>query len=224
MQGWNVLDVGGGTGRFSSRLHDGLRLRKPVRCVDPSEALIKVARTRKGVEAVVDDALHYLSNAKGRSFDRVLLKEMIHHIPVHSLSLFCEALEQCLSKEGIGLVITRLKDVRGLYPLFHKAFDVWAKDQRTIETYTALMRKAGLSVDVEMKDYEICLPLNRWCEMVKHRFWSTFSNFTDAELAEGIKEIRKTWSDRADKDGNITFTDRLVFIKFKRVPTHSSCS
>ena len=44
--------------------------------------------------------------------------------------------------------------------------------------------------------------------MVGNRFWSTFSHFTDEELAAGIEEIRA----KHGGGDEISFTEQMVFI------------
>jgi hypothetical protein len=46
--------------------------------------------------------------------------------------------------------------------------------------------------------------------MVRNRFWSTFSNFTDEELEAGCATIAE--EARVDGDGRVHFEERLVFI------------
>jgi hypothetical protein len=44
----------------------------------------------------------------------------------------------------------------------------------------------GMEVTVEVAEYPATLEREWWLEMVNNRFWSTFSQFSDAELAAGI--------------------------------------
>jgi hypothetical protein len=44
----------------------------------------------------------------------------------------------------------------------------------------------GMEVTCEVAEYPATLEREWWLEMVDNRFWSTFSQFSDAELAAGI--------------------------------------
>jgi hypothetical protein len=46
-------------------------------------------------------------------------------------------------------------------------------------------------VEVVEVDYTVRMPKARWYSMVRARFWSTFSHFTDAQLEEGIEELER---------------------------------
>jgi len=52
--------------------------------------------------------------------------------------------------------------------------------------------------------------------MVKSKFWSTFSNFSDEELNAACDTIAKEYEDRVDSDGILHFEDRLVFISAEK--------
>jgi hypothetical protein len=60
--------------------------------------------------------------------------------------------------------------------------------------------------------YPCSIPLERWLGMIKQRFWSTFSSFSDEELELACKLIAETETHRLDKQGRIHFEDRLVFL------------
>jgi hypothetical protein len=52
-------------------------------------------------------------------------------------------------------------------------------------------------VEVVQVDYTVRMPKARWYSMVRARFWSTFSHFTDAELEEGLEELERLHRVRA---------------------------
>eukprot|EP00958_Prasinococcus_capsulatus_P022440 scaffold3165_cov380-Prasinococcus_capsulatus_cf.AAC.2 len=68
---------------------------------------------------------------------------------------------------------------------------VWRENQPRVEEYVERMRKGGFAgVDVQEHDYSFEIRAGRWYAMVEGRFWSTFTHFTDAELAAGLTELR----------------------------------
>jgi hypothetical protein len=57
--------------------------------------------------------------------------------------------------------------------------------------------------------YPCAVDLKSWLGMVRNRFWSTFSNFTDEELEAGCATIAE---EARVEDGRVHFEERLVFI------------
>ena len=56
------------------------------------------------------------------------------------------------------------------------------------------------------------IKLARWVELVKRRFWSTFSHFDDDQIDAGCDVIRRDWATRTNQAGEIAFQERLVLI------------
>lgn len=67
-------------------------------------------------------------------------------------------------------------------------------------------------MDVQSYDYSAVLKKSVWLEMVRSRFWSTFSHCSDEELEEGIRELEEQFHAAED----LKFVDRLIFILGKK--------
>ena len=61
---------------------------------------------------------------------------------------------------------------------------------------------------VTVHSYPARLNIDWWINMIKNRFWSTFSEFDDDELKNGIDEILEKFG----KTGFVTFLEKLVLI------------
>jgi hypothetical protein len=201
-----------------------------------------------------------------RGYDRVLLKEVIHHLdPSDRVGIFeglrngfssggggggggdggddrdegddggeedgendgrkeeeeegggvwdCRRPRDCkTSEEGGGaslLVVTRPKNEID-YPLWPGAREAWARDQPGAFELEDDLRAAGFRmVTSRIMTYPCAVDLKSWLGMVRNRFWSTFSNFTDEELEAGCATIAE--EARVDGDGRVHFEERLVFI------------
>ena len=219
-----LADLGGGSGAFATKLkeHAGARW---LSVIEPSAEMITGADTNPLVdEAVVADALSWAEGGSGdggekigvntasaeRRFDRVLLKEMVHHISDDLRPhVFRQLRERRLTPEdGRVLIVTRPQREID-YPLWNAAYDVWAQNQPSEADLVQELREAGYgSVDVHLHSYPHEVPLDEWRRLVRGRFWSTFSNFTDAELEVGCAHIGA----RSDADGMLRFEDRLLLI------------
>ena len=202
-----VADVGGGTGNFSARLAAHAGLVAPVLCVDNSPDMLAVAAARPGVTPVCLDALAF-SCSEGRAYDRALLKEIVHHLPPSDVApMYSGLAAQLTPGSGVCCTVTRHQEVD--YPLFEAAAQVWREKQPAVEALEAAMRAAGFQdVRVESATYRATMPKQRWFAMVRARFWSTFSNFTDDELERGLGELEARYQGQEE----VTFNDRLLFL------------
>lgn len=62
--------------------------------------------------------------------------------------------------------------------------------------------------------FRATLPKERWFKMVRSRFWSTFSHFSDAELEAGLAEVEAATVGSAE----VVFNDRLLFLIGEKPP------
>lgn len=119
------------------------------------------------------------------------------------------------------LIITR-PQVDIDYPLWPEAKQVWKDNQPSeIEIMQDLQAAGFTQVSHEMKINECRVELETWCKMIRNRFWSTFSNFTDDELELACMAIKKRYeAEKKDGTGSevneekvqLLFEDRLLFI------------
>ena len=204
--GLRVADVGGGTGNFSALLAAHAGLLAPVLCVDNSPDMLAVAASRPGVTPVCLDALAF-SASEGRVYDRALLKEIVHHLPESDVAPMYSGLAAQLTPGGVCCTVTRPQEVD--YPLFGAAAEVWKAKQPAVEALAAAMVAAGFQdVRVESATYHATMPKHRWLAMVRARFWSTFSAFTDEELERGVGELEERYTSQEE----VAFNDRLLFL------------
>jgi 2-polyprenyl-3-methyl-5-hydroxy-6-metoxy-1,4-benzoquinol methylase len=199
-----LADVGGGTGNYTELL--AVQLRDPVLCVDMSEQMLKVAAERKGVITKCQDAVTFALSSDVITYDRILLKEVIHHIPATEMAAMYAGLRKQLASGGRIVTITRPQEVD--YPLFTAAREVWRKNQHSAKQIANAIGASGLDVKCMEAVYIATMPKQNWFDMVRSRFWSTFSAFSDKELEEGIAELAAKY---ADVD-TVQFDDRLIIL------------
>jgi len=77
-----------------------------------------------------------------------------------------------------------------------------------MERYVSLLEEIGFRVSVTVFDYPAKLSITWWINMVKNRFWSTFSEFNDKEILLGVNEIKEKYG----KSEFVRFTEKLVMI------------
>jgi ubiquinone/menaquinone biosynthesis C-methylase UbiE len=211
-----IADLGGGTGRCASLLHDAAGLKLNILCVDPSADMLALAQQRPGVDILEQDCVAFASLLLDQSFDIFLLKEMIHHVPVEAILDMLSNLYRGLRPNGLCLVVTR-PSVNFEYPFFEAAKTIWRKAQPDAQVYKAAMLAAGFQhVVVREHTFPVRMKQSAWISAIANRVWSTFShdNFSDDELERGIAEIAE--QHLADERGDIEFNERLIFIEGRK--------
>jgi hypothetical protein len=155
-------------------------------------------------------------------YHQVLMKEVIHHVAAEDRVAVFRGIHMDVSTQSNNnnddadhpniLIITR-PQIEIDYPLWKEAKQVWAKNQPSQTELESELKEAGFStVSSTIEPYPCEIDFERWMSMVKGRFWSTFSNFTDEELEEACERMRVDEAERINDKGVIHFEDRLVFI------------
>lgn len=222
-----IVDIGGGTGNFSSKMITSVDAECIV--VDPflehtnsSDENGRVTFQRTAAETFMEKATDRQQWRK-EGFHQVLLKEVVHHFAANDRPrIFRGIFEDIISIDDDEiqeipslLIITRPKiDID--YPLWEEAKVVWAKNQPSVDDLAADLKSAGFSnVAHSIEPYPCVIELERWREMVKSRFWSTFAEFSDAELHTACAKMGEREQHRI-KNGRIHFEDRLLFMTAKK--------
>jgi len=200
-----VVDLGCGTGVLSSTLYMNVGLNNPVLAVDPSKAMLDQAQKLVGIKPFCANAMTFAKQSDIR-YDKILMKEIIHHVPLVDLPQLYSGIYQQLRPQGLLLTVTRPTFVR--YPFFQAAFEVWEKHQPPTEPFVEELERTGFSVSYQTYSYPVHLPKQQWFAMIRDRFWSTFSYFNDEELQAGIAELEEEYADQH----YLSFAEELVFI------------
>ncbi|KAJ1455434.1 S-adenosyl-L-methionine-dependent methyltransferase [Pelagophyceae sp. CCMP2097] len=215
--GHRVADVGGGNGEFVKEcLEAAPHAETMALCVvEPSAAMREAPATQaKAAEPAVtilglDAAAWAADAAEGQRHHRVILKEVVHHLDDRT-AFFRDVRENRLEQGGYVLVVTRPQhDID--YPFWPAASAVWAAAQPSTDDVVAELKAAGFDdVSETVEVFGVGLALNVWLEMIKQRFWSTFSNFNDDELEQGCDYVRRT---HASQGVLRRFEERYVLVR-----------
>ena len=84
--------------------------------------MLKAAAQLDGVVAVCSGGVEFAQDT-ARSYDRALIKEVVHHIPDEALAAMYAGIFAQLSPGGVCLTATRPCVVQ--YPFFDAAMQVW---------------------------------------------------------------------------------------------------
>ena len=141
-----LADVGGGTGTFSVLLKRCARSLH-LTLVEPSAAMAAGAESEPLIDNVVHSHAHAWAVGEtggGERYDRLLLKEMMHHLgdSAKREEIFRALLEERLAPGGRLLVICRPK--HGVeYPFWPAALDAWSASQPLASEFMHELRRAS---------------------------------------------------------------------------------
>lgn len=195
-----LADIGGGTGTFTSRLVHEANLKKAY-CIEPSSAMCDEASKLENITALCSDAHGFL--AKKIPFTKILLKEVIHHIPERES--FWHNVYEAIPYGGKLLIITRPQNIA--FPFFTAAKEAFARNQPPHELFESQLGKCGFEVTTIQRSHTFTLPKESWYEMLRHRFMSDLGVFSDDEIENGIGEIDINYPAET-----IDIIDNLIFI------------
>jgi SAM-dependent methyltransferase len=207
-----IADIGAGTGLFAREIAGRLNPDRPILCVDPSEAMLHQLSSPPppGLTPLVASAEDI---AKGRvqlpyeHLDAMWLKESVHHLadPAHTL----RGLAERLSPGGRLLVVMLPASIR--YPLFEAALTRFEELQPDPAHIVGHLRAAGLEAGLTHVEHELRIDRERYIGMVRARYMSLLSTFSDSEIEKGIEEMRA-----AHPEPVLVFPDRFAFILGQR--------
>lgn len=195
-----LVDIGGGTGTFTSKLASHADLKRAY-CIEPSKAMCEEASKIDNIRAICTDATGFCT--LNLPYTKLLLKEVIHHIS--DREPFWKNIYNQLPPDGKLLIITRPQDID--FPFFDAAKEAFARNQPPYEALESELHEAGFFVDIQCRSHTFTLPKQQWYLMLRHRFMSDLSSFSDQEIEEGIEEIEKNHPDTI-----FTVVDNLLFI------------
>ena len=201
-----VVDLGCGTGVFSSVLYTKAGLTQNILAVEPSQSMLNHAQTLPGLTTHCADALSFVQDQAIR-YDKILMKGMVHHIPRADLPQLYRGVYQQLHQGGILVTVTR--PVIVYYPFWKAALERWQKQTYPVDTLVKDMCGAGFSVSYQTYYYPVQIAKNQWFEMIRNRFWSTFSYFNDEELEAGLAELKAKYA----QTDVLKFEEALILIE-----------
>lgn len=205
-----IGDIGAGTGLFLRRLMRYASPDRPVVCVDPSQAMLdrlpRDPRLRP-VRATAEEVAAGRAPLPCDRFDALVVKEAVHHFS--ELERTLTGLAGRLAPGGRLLIVTLPPKIG--YPLFQAALDRFAAGQPEPETIATALRAAGLETHVDYDEYPVRIERELWARLVRGRWMSVLSSFSDEELARGLAEMAER-----HPDDPLEFPDQFAFITGRR--------
>jgi len=196
------VDLGCGTGMYSLDILKQVPLQHKILGVDPYQQMLDQIPEDAPIERIAEDAYEF--SAKEDTYDKVLIKETVHHIENRE-GLFAN-LYQRLSSGGRLLLVHVPPKLD--YPLFEKALkkaERWHADPDELERQ---LKQAGFQVQRDVLDHQHKIPKAKYFQMVKNAYMSVLSSFSDEDLLEGVQEMEEKYRDRE----TLEFIDHFDYI------------
>ncbi len=195
------VDIGGGTGTFTNMINKKFELKKSY-CVEPEFKMCELAQEYSNIEVICSDAFGFLKNSQYK-YNKILFKEVIHHIKDRK-SLW-HNIYHTIEDNGRLLIYTRPK--KNKFPLFKKAKEEFYKNQPSYSEMVEELEQSKFKTNVSLKSFTFKLSKDEWYHMLKSRFMSDLSVFTDTEIMQGIDELKKE-----NTSDTFIIEDEIVFI------------
>jgi SAM-dependent methyltransferase len=207
-----IADVGSGTGLFAREVAADLRPEHAILCVDPSAAMLEQLGSPPppGLTPLVASAEDIAEDRVGLPYeqlDAMWLKESVHHLTDPARTL--RGLAGRLAPGGRLLVVMLPATIR--YPLFEAALTRFAELQPDPNDIVGHLRAAGLDAGFGHVEHELRIDKDKYLGMVRARYMSLLSTFTDSEIEKGIEEMRA-----AHPEPVLVFPDRFAFVLAER--------
>jgi len=198
-----LVDLGGGTGFFSSLIHKNAGLDNRVLCVDTCEKMLEKAEMYDNVFTMCESASSFSGKHELR-YDKIFIKEAVHHFE-NRTGIFSRMYDQ-LTYHGIICLVTRPQIPE--FPLFKSALKSFEQSQPDYNIFIDELEKAGFGVQVHQKTYPFKIKKSRWFELIRQKFMSNLAQFSNLEIDNGLKELEEYYHD----PDFFFFNDILIYI------------
>ncbi len=210
-----VVEVGAGTGIFAKEILNRVPTVQMV-CVDNNFLMLNKNKDER-IKQICEDAVEF--SEEKISYDKVYMKEFIHHIPREKRIRLFKGLYNQLNNGGSVLILIEPAQLN--YPLFDEA--LWRFESRQPSHLQIIneLHLAGFTTSFTVLSYPITLPKSKYIEMVRNRYMSVLECFTDVELERGVRCIEE--SQRSDEVDYLEVFYSIRGIKpasWKREHTH----
>ncbi|WP_326807201.1 MULTISPECIES: methyltransferase [unclassified Streptomyces] len=201
-----MADIGCGTGLFARKIAEVLHPHRPLLCVDPSTAMLDQLPSSPALSplgASAEEIANQTVTLPYEQLDAMWLKESVHHVTDPAATL--GGLARLLAPGGRLLVAMLPTTIA--YPLFAEALKRYEERQPDPAGIAQHLTDAGLRAELTFVEHELRLDKERYLAMVRARYMSVLSTFSDEELDTGIEEIRAR-----HPEPELVFPDRFAFV------------
>ena len=196
------VDLGSGTGVYTKKIRDIVQLINPILCVDISAKMLEKIPDNLQFKPIVMDARLFVEQSK--KYDKVLMQKMLHHIK--DIKGLIENLFDRLNPGGKILTIGIPRNIE--YPLFDAAFKRYQEFHPVGNQIRDIFTKAGFKLTRELIKYPVSIEKHKYLDLIRNRYISTLSSFSEGEIEEGIKELEQKYSQAS----HLNFNECFIFL------------
>lgn len=178
--GESVVELGAGTCIFAQEIIKRIPYLEML-CVDNSERMLEGSE-QSAIKRLCLDAV--LFSMEYTRYNRVYMKEFIHHLPADARLTLFKGLHQQLDPNGSLLILMEPRRLN--YPLFEEALARFERNQPSRVTIMQELEQAGFTTTFDVLSFPIRLSKQKYMEMVRNRYMSVLETFTEEELEAGI--------------------------------------
>lgn len=184
-----IIDIGSGTGMFANAIKNQFPS-CAVSCVDKSIEMLD-ANDYGNVRKVCLDALDFVKEKI--SYEKIFMKEFIHHLNEVGRHDFLKGVYSQLVLGGTVLILVEPKRLD--YPLFESALNNFEDNQPSHKEIIFELEDLSFIVSHSIVEHSIVIKKAKYLEMVRDRYMSVLSEYSDIELENGINEIDLKYGD-----------------------------
>lgn len=187
-----IVDVGGGTAHASLAVKEALGMTNPVVCVDPSEAMLAVAK-KNGAITIQSTAEEFFASKPSRPLKLVLMNGCVHLF--ENPDFVFSQLAEYMPNDGL-CIITKYAHSSTL-PLFKAAKQTFAKFDHILEAICKLTEGKHLNCETASDTQFVEVDKMVWYDSIRSRYSMSLMTFSDAELEDGIQELEEEFKDQS---------------------------
>ncbi len=185
-----VFELGAGTGIYAQEILKRIDS-IDITCIDNNQLMLDQIASEVIKKRCID-ALNFSKEII--SYDKIYMKEFIHHIPQHDRIELFKGIYRQLRKGGAILILVEPKVLT--YPLFKDALRQFELAQPSHTDIIKDLTSTGFKICYDLIEHPITVPKDKYIEMVKNRYMSVLSNFNDTEISTGINFIKTHYNDQ----------------------------
>lgn len=198
-----LVDCGCGTGIYTKAILEKMNLKHKVICTDLSEGMLSSLMKEQRVVTIPADAIAF--SAMDMTYDKVFIKEMIHHIEIGKEILY-KNIYNHLTDNGIFTILLLPPTIE--YPLFQKAIQYYEEHQPHYSEIAVGMGKCGFKTNISQIHYPLNIKKEKYFNMVRQRYMSLLSVFSDEEIESGISELEEKYKNIE----SLKFNDNFIVV------------
>ncbi len=186
------VDIGCGDGHLATHISQSIGFSQVPLGVEQNDVCLKY--NKDYLDSVMLDAESFLEN-KDEAFDKLLLKQIIHHVYRPHRKEILGKMYRAL-KPGGRMLILSMPD-KLCYPVFDRVLEVYEQNESdfNFEQLQEDLNAIGFTTHTQRCTYKVHFTKEKYLQAISERFISTLSMVTAEEMKQGLVELDKKLPD-----------------------------